>query len=122
LCKLACVDSTSFWRKFKGTRRPLRLRDKRIWSELLTSDVELPGNTSQTIASTAGLEFTNRLFNPHGAATLNDPFSVNEIDHAIAKALRKNKAAGTDGMKPEFLRIGREVLAPVLTIVFNKLF
>jgi hypothetical protein len=25
-------------------------------------------------------------------------------------------------MKPEFLKIGREVLAPVLTIVFNKLF
>jgi exonuclease III len=125
LCKLAYIDPTGFWRKFKGIRRPLRLRDKHIWythfSELLASDVELPGNTSQTIASAAGLEITNRLFNPHGAATLNDPFSVNEIDRAIAK-MRNNKAAGTDGMKPEFLKIGREVLAPVLTIVFNKLF
>jgi len=74
-------------------------------------------NTSQTIASTAWLEFTDRLFNPHDAATLNDPFSVNEIGHDIAK-MRNNKAAGTDGMKPESLKTGMDVLAPVLTIVF----
>jgi hypothetical protein len=70
--------------------------------------VTLPGNASETIDSTAGMEVYNRLFNPHGAATLNEPFSGQEVDQDINKM--NNKAAGKDGIKPEFLKIGKEAL------------
>jgi hypothetical protein len=73
------------------------------------------------VSLTSSSKCTNRLFNPHGSASLNALFTVKEIDQAITK-MKNNKAAGIDGMKPEFLKIGKDILASVLTIVFNKLF
>jgi hypothetical protein len=52
---------------------------------------------------------------------LNEPFSGQYVDQAITK-MKKNKAAGKDGIKPEFLKIGKEALVPPLTVILNRLF
>jgi hypothetical protein len=83
--------------------------------------VTLPGNAFETIASTAGMEVSTRLFNSHGAATLNEPFSGQEVEQAINK-IKNNKAAGKDGIKLEFLKIGKEALVPPLTVILDRLF
>jgi hypothetical protein len=98
LCRL---DPSSFWKRYRGPRKPLRLRDISMWyshySKLLSAGVTLPGNASETIDSTAGMEVSNRLFYPHGAATLNEPFSGQEVEQAIIK-MNNDKAAGNDGI------------------------
>jgi hypothetical protein len=43
------------------------------------------------------------------------------VDQAITR-MKNNKAAGIDGMKPEFLKIGKEALVPPLTVIINRLF
>ncbi len=124
ICRLASSDPKSFWKRYRGPRKPLRLRDKNIWhthfSDLLSVNEDLLSDASQP-PSTSGMEVTNRLFNPHGAASLNELFSSGEVDQAINR-MKNNKAAGIDGMKPEFLKIGKEALVPPLTVIFNRLF
>jgi hypothetical protein len=103
----SCVDWTLQASGYWGPRKPLRLRDISTWyshnSKLLSAGVTLPGNASETIDSTAGMKVSNsnRLFDPHGAATLNEPFSGQEVEQARTK-MKNNKAAGKDGVKPEF--------------------
>jgi exonuclease III len=122
LCRL---DPSTFWKRYRGPRKPLRLRDKNVWerhfSTLYSAGNQDLQSASQVNDSAAGLECTNRLFNPHGAATLNQPFSVKEVEGAISR-MKNNKAAGKDGIKPEFLKIGKEALAPPLSVVLNMLF
>jgi hypothetical protein len=124
ICGLAISDPKSFWKRLRGTRKPLRLRDKTIWhthfSELLSVNEDPPSDAFQT-PSTSGIEVTNRLFNPNGAASLNVLFSRAEVDQAITR-MKNNKAAGIDGMKPEFLKISKEALVPPLTVIINRLF
>jgi hypothetical protein len=122
LCRL---DPSSFWKRYRGPRKPLRLRDISTWysqsSKLLSVGVTLRGNASETIDSTAGMEIYNRLFNPYGAATLNEPFSGQEVEQAITK-MKNNKEAGKDGIKPEFLKIGKHALVPPLNVILNSIF
>jgi len=47
-------------------------------NEDLLSDASQPPSTS-------GMEATDRVFNPHGAASLNELFSSGEVDQAINK-------------------------------------
>ena len=52
---------------------------------------------------------------------LDDPISPNEVDEAI-KSLKKNKAAGVDGLAPGILKLLTTEWILLLTWLFNLIF
>ena len=55
------------------------------------------------------------------AAFLNDPLSVAEVRSAIRK-LKTWKSPGPDGLVAEFFKCTLDLLSPILTLFFNKVF
>ena len=55
------------------------------------------------------------------AAFLNDPLSGAEVRSAIRK-LKTGKSSGPDGLVAEFFKCTLDLLSPILTLFFNKVF
>jgi hypothetical protein len=139
-----------FWLYFKGGRRQEFLHDvearRQYWSALFSdgSDApQLPRSVRELDKLCAEMVESVSLGRPVRAAGLNKPLALEEVAVVFGK-LCKNKAAGPDGLRAEFLRdavvrvqddtrqdqpdgssavpMYRNVLLPVVHAVLNAVF
>ena len=66
-------------------------------------------------------EQNGNYFPADSAVFLNGPLSVAEVRSAIRK-LKTGKIPGPDGLVAEFFKCNLDLISPILTLFFNKVF
>jgi hypothetical protein len=124
LCALAKTDPTSFWRQYsKSKERSVAISKTDLvvgFQKLLEG--QCPSNIVGGHGSSTDQVVLNLLhpFASDDYSTLNCDITLDEIAQAMRR-LRRNKVAGLDGIKAEFLLDAGDMLHVPLQIVFNKL-
>ena len=122
LCQQAKTDPHKFWRRYKQAKPRHSNISPQIWQQAFEALVGTSGNKSPSapfsfsplIADTCDYdddEFT---------LMLNEDITCKEVDIAMQK-LKPRKAAGNDGIKPEYLLDAKDVLLQPLTTTFNQM-
>ena len=111
LCEQACSNTQAFWRRY---RRRGDVHNAITPQEWHSAFKELYGPE-------AGLDAVMAQGQPQGEnADLNAPVTLDEVKAAF-KRLKRNKAAGTDGIRAEFLLDAVDVLLQPLAQVFTHM-
>jgi hypothetical protein len=113
MCPLAKVDAPSFWKKYR-LRAPVV--DKISVNTILEGFCELIGQSSPPIH--LRINHSAQVMEPPPSHILNTDITLTELFQALKK-LQKNKAAGLDGMKVEFILDAGELLHIPLLTTFN---
>jgi hypothetical protein len=113
MCTLAKVDAPSFWKKYRP-RAPVV--DKISAIMLLESFRELIGQFSPPIQLRN--DHSAQVMEPPPSHILNTYITLTELLQALKK-LQRNKAAGVDGMKVEFILDAGKLLHMPLLTTFN---
>jgi len=123
-CALAKTDPTSFWRKYSKNKEQSIVISK---ADLVVGFQKLlegqcPSNTTGAQGSSTNqvVLSLSHLFASDDCSTLNCDITLDEIAQ-VMKRLKRNKSAGLDGIKAEFLLDASDMLHVPLQIVFNKL-
>jgi hypothetical protein len=113
MCTLAKMDMPSFWKKY----RPRALVvDKISAITLLEGFHELVGQSSPPIQ--LRIDHSAQVIEPPPSHILNTDITLTELLQVLKK-LQRNKAAGLDGMKAEFILDAGELLHISLLTTFN---
>ncbi len=113
MCTLAKVDVPSFWKKYRP-RAPVA--DKISAITLLESFRKLVGQSSPPIQ--LRIDHSAQVMEPPPSHILNTYITLTELLQALKK-LQRNKAAGLDSMKAEFILHAGELLHIPLLTTFN---
>ena len=112
-------DPAAFWRQFRPRNSANKISSATTWHRYCRSLFALPSprpappplppaDPDQLVAQAAA------------ATSLSAPFTAAEV-LTVLKRLRRNKAAGIDGMRSEFITDAPNTLAPALAAVFTSL-
>jgi hypothetical protein len=113
MCTLTKVDVHSFWKKYRP-RAPVV--DKISAITLLEGFCELVGQSSPPIQ--LRIDHSAQVMEPPPSHILNIDITLTELFQTLKK-LQRNKAAGLDGMKAEFILDAGELLHKPLLTTFN---
>ncbi len=123
LCGLAKAEPASFWKRYRKHAEGVN----GITSEALRDGFQQLLQPPATLATTgvvtgAGIQAQVVSFPPNGidCEQLNVDITPVEVQQAFKK-LKRHKAAGIDGIKPEFLLDAAVALQQPLLIAFNKI-
>jgi hypothetical protein len=124
LCALAKTDPANFWKQyFKSKERFVIICKADLvagFQKLLEG--QCPNNTTRGQGSSTD-QVVSSLSHPFASddySTLNCDITLDEIAQ-VMRRLKRDKSAGLNGIKVEFLRDAGDVLHVPLQIVFNKL-
>ncbi len=123
LCDLAKADPTAFWKRYRKRAEGVNgitseaFRDG--FQQLLQPQV---ASTTTRAVTGASIQAQVVSFPPNGinCKQLNVDITLVEVQQAFKK-LKRHKAAGIDGIKPEFLLDAAVALQQPLLIAFNKI-
>ena len=118
LCQLACSDAQKFWRRYRKQDKVLGNISPEAWGAAF----------SDLYNTTAGPEARQgKQDQPQGEATsplhtnsMSMPVFTDELT-AVFRRLKRNKAAGIDGVKAEFLLDAEDLLLQPLALTFTQM-
>ncbi|BDA45989.1 hypothetical protein COCOBI_08-0810 [Coccomyxa sp. Obi] len=129
---MAEADPRSFWQRFKRQDRTEGNISVEQWHDFFSDLLSCPPGEPEAAAET--LQPHHRGYNSGdvhtAAASANEPatphpldvdITADEVIVAVGK-LKRNKAAGIDGIRADFLKDATELLIPQITALFNKAF
>ncbi len=124
MCALAKTDPTNFWRQYSKCKERSVVISK---TDLVAGFQKLlegqcPSNTSGGQGSSTN-QVVSSLSHPFASddcSTLNYDIALDEIAQ-VMRRLKRNRSAGLDGIKAEFLLDAGDMLHVPLQIMFNKL-
>jgi len=122
MVELAHRNPRQSWQRYRLRRKEIVLKDPSIWREYFSTLLgKIPVAASTGPIPDTAFSIWQGQINLHTSHSLNLPLKTQEIAAAI-DTLKNHKSGGIDGMKPELLKLGKEVLIIPLTDAFNRLF
>jgi len=118
LCKLAKDDSAAFWKKYRIRSTVKNSISPQAWQQAL-HDLFGQADTQSACASNTAAPVPGSP-SPAACTQLNADITVEEVSDAFKK-LKRNKAAGIDGICAEFILDAQEVLVEPLQIIFTNI-
>ena len=126
MCALAQADPRAFWQTLKATRqKALGALTPQQWHDAFRDlyDPEQP-DAAPTQWAPESRPHTSEAGNGAPKGTINSqtdcPITLAEVVAALDK-LKRHKAAGIDGILPDFLKDGKSCLVQPLCCLFNKI-
>lgn len=110
----------AFWRHYRPPKTEQKITSTATWHEYCSKLFACPPSRPAA-PPLPPLPLTQQQAWATAAATLNTPIDSTEVHQAL-KRLRRNKAAGIDGMRAEFILDAATELTAPLTTTFNSLF
>ena len=112
-------NPAAFWRQFRPRHSANKIASSTTWHTYCRSLFALPPPRPPPPPLPAP-HLDQRAAQAAAATTLSDPFTPADILAAL-KRLRRNKAAGVDGLRSEYITDASATLAPALAAVFSSL-
>jgi hypothetical protein len=123
LCGLAKADPAAFWKRYRKRVEGVNGITSEVLRDGFQQLLQPPAvpTTARAMAS-AAIQAQVVSFPPNGidCEQLNVDITLVEVQQAFKK-LKRHKAAGIDGIKPEFRLDAAVALHPPLLIAFNKI-
>ena len=118
LCQLAAIEPSKFWRKYRKREDAARGISIEAWHEAFSSLLapEAPAIPSAAPIMGAGMRQAQGSSSDHRS----EPISTSEVASAL-KPLRRNKAAGVDGIRAAHLFDAQAMLLQPMTVACTYL-
>ena len=118
LCQLAAIEPSKFWRKYRKREDAARGISIEAWHEAFSTLLapEAPAIPLAAPIMGAGMRQAQGSSSDH----LSEPISTREVASALKK-LRRNKAAGVDGIRAEHLFHAQAMLLQPMTVACTHL-
>ena len=116
ICQLAITDSCKFWRRYKQRKSVLGAISPQEWKEAFEALVGATTEETQPTDQSAHSPIEPDAYDMQ----MNAPITEEDVQAAF-KRLKRRKAAGFDGIKPEFLLDAEDLLLQPLTCTFNQM-